>query len=101
MFTLLRRLLFGSRPETRMTEHEVKMLADRAAEAAHINRTLGFITVRSITGRITWVARTPTIRSGWSVTLPDATAHAGAPTPCVIRSAPTPCLPRHDTPTRA
>jgi hypothetical protein len=78
MLTLLRRLLFGSRPETRMTEQEVKMLADRAAEVAHIDRTLGFITVRSINGRITWVASTPTIGSGWSVTIDDATGEVGA-----------------------
>jgi hypothetical protein len=77
MFALFRRLLFGSRPETRMTKQEVKVLADRAAEAAHINRTLGFITVRNINGRITWVASTPTIGSGWSVTIDDATGEVG------------------------
>ena len=78
MFTLFRQLLFGlSRPKTRMTEEQVMALAAEATQAAHIDRTFGFATVRYIEGRLTWIASTPTIGSGWHVRIDDATGEVG------------------------
>ena len=78
MFSLLNRLLFGPhRPQARMTEQEVRALADRAAHAAHIDRAFSLVVPRSIDGRLTWVASTPTVGSGWSVTIDDATGEIG------------------------
>ncbi len=78
MFTLFRRLLLGPpRPETRMSEEEVKGLVDAAARKARVDTPLSRINVRNINGRITWVASTPTMGSGWSVTIDDATGEVG------------------------
>lgn len=78
MFTLFRRLLFGPpRPQTRMTKEEVKVLVDTAARRAHVDTPLSRINVRSIDGRITWVASTATMGSGWSVKIDDATGEVG------------------------
>jgi hypothetical protein len=78
MFTLLRRLVFGPpRPETRMTEEEVRMLADKAAQRARINRTLGRVSVRRVNGRLIWSVSTTTIGSGWYVDVDDATGEVG------------------------
>jgi hypothetical protein len=78
MFTLFRQLLFGlSRPKTRITEEQAKALAGKAAEAAHIEMTPGFVTVRHIEGRLTWIVSTPTIGSGWHVRIDDATGEVG------------------------
>jgi hypothetical protein len=78
MFTLFRRLMFGRpRPETRMTEEEVKVLVDKAAQAAHIDRPLAILNVRFINGRLTWIASTATVGSGWSVKIDDTTGEVG------------------------
>jgi hypothetical protein len=60
-----------------MTEEEVKVLVDKAAQKARVDTPLLRINVRNINGRITWVASTPTIGSGWSVTIDDATGEVG------------------------
>ena len=49
MLALLRRVLFGpASSETRMTRDEAMALAAKAAEAAAIDRVLGWATVRRI-----------------------------------------------------
>src|SRR5215475_9017107 len=74
MFTLFRQFFFGPpRPQTRMTEEEVRMVADQAAQKARILGTLARVTVRRVEGRIVWTASTPTKGGGWSVTIDDAT----------------------------
>jgi len=78
MFTLFRRFLFGPPPpQTRMTEEEVRVLADRAAQKARIDSTLARVSVRRVEGRIVWTASTATKGSGWSVTIDDATGEVG------------------------
>jgi hypothetical protein len=78
MLTLLRRLLFGApRAKTRLTWEEVKVLADTAAQAAHIKGTLTLISVRQLGGRLVWNASTPTAGSGWFVEIDDATGEVG------------------------
>lgn len=77
MFTLLRRVLFGPPPETRMTRDQVMALAATAADAAGIGRVLGWATVRRIDGRLTWIVSTATKGSGWSVSIDDATGEVG------------------------
>jgi hypothetical protein len=57
-----------------MAEQEVRTAADRAA---HIDRPLSLLVLRSIDGRLEWIASTPTIGSGWSVTIDDATGETG------------------------
>ena len=77
MFMLLRRLFGPPSPETRMKRDEVMALAAKAAEAAGINRVLGFATVRRVDGRLTWIVSTATKGSGWSVSIDDATGEVG------------------------
>jgi hypothetical protein len=78
MFTLLRRLLVGPRrPETRMTDEEVRVLADEAAQKARIDSTLGLVSVRRVNGRIIWSASTTSRGSGWYVDIDDATGEVG------------------------
>jgi hypothetical protein len=78
MFTVFRRFLFGPpRPETRMTEAEVRVLADKAAKEAHIDDMLTQITVERINSRIMWTASTATKGSGWCVTIDDTTGEVG------------------------
>jgi hypothetical protein len=78
MFTLFRRLLFGPPPPTtRMTEEEVRVLADKAVQAARINQLFGRVSVRSIEGRLTWIVSTSAKGSGWSVWIDDATGDVG------------------------
>jgi hypothetical protein len=77
MFERLRRFLFGDSLRTRMTEEQVRLMADWVAHKAHIDGGFARVSVRRIEGRIVWVATTATIGSGWSVTIDDATGEVG------------------------
>jgi len=86
MLALLRRVLFGpASSETRMTRDEAMALAAKAAEAAAIDRVLGWATVRRIDGRLIWVVSTATKGSGWSVSIDDATGEVGPVTRWGVR----------------
>jgi hypothetical protein len=79
MFRLLRELWFGPpRPGTRMTEEQVRALADKAVREAHMKHNLGCMTtVSQINGRIVWSVRGATVGSGWFVDIDDATGEVG------------------------
>jgi hypothetical protein len=77
MFRRLHRFLFGDSLHTRMTEEEVRVLADRVAREAGIDGTLSLVGVRRIEGRVVWTASTATRGSGWGVTVDDATGEVG------------------------
>jgi len=69
--------LFGDPLQTRMTEEEVRVLADRAAREAGIDATLSMVGVQCTEGRVMWTANTAIRGSGWSVTVDDATGEVG------------------------
>jgi hypothetical protein len=77
MFRRLHRFWFGDSLHTRMTEEEVRVLADRVAREAGIDGTLSLVGVRLIEGRVVWTASTATRGSGWAVTVDDATGEVG------------------------
>jgi hypothetical protein len=65
MFTLTRRHLSGSpRSKTGTTEEDVRLLVDKAAQAARINEILGRVRVRHIDGRLTCIASAATRADG-------------------------------------
>jgi hypothetical protein len=69
--------LLGTRdPETRMTKEEVMALAAQVCEKARIYHVLGWPSVCSVNGRLTWIVCTPTEASGWTVCIDDATGTA-------------------------
>jgi hypothetical protein len=55
----------------------VRALVAAAVQAAHIDATLGMLSMRRIEGRITWIAKTATKGCGIQVTVDDATGTLG------------------------
>lgn len=76
MFTLFRRFLSPA-PRTRLSEAEVRALADGAGRKASVSVPFTLVSVRSVDGRLTWTASTPTKGKMWSVTIDDATGEVG------------------------
>ena len=72
-----RRLFGPSRPKPRLSHEQVRVLVAAAVQAAHIDATLGVLSMRRIEGRITWIAKTATKGSGIQVTVDDATGTLG------------------------
>jgi hypothetical protein len=77
MLQPLRRWLSGRPLQTRLTEGEVRVLADKSALKACIDHPLSLVIAHRIGGRIVWTASTATVGSGWSVTIDDATGEQG------------------------
>jgi hypothetical protein len=72
-----RRLVAPSRPKPRLSHEQVRALIAAAVQAAHLDATLGVVSMRRIDGRITWIAKTATKGSGLRVTVDDATGTLG------------------------
>ena len=72
-----RRPFGASRPKARLSHEQVRALIAAAVQAAHIDATLGVLSMRCIEGRITWIAKTATKGSGLQLTVDDATGTLG------------------------
>jgi hypothetical protein len=55
----------------------VRALLAEAMRAAHVDVTLGVLTMRRIDGRFTWIAKTATKGRGLQVAVDDATGTLG------------------------
>jgi len=78
MLRFFYRLLAGPplrRP--RLRPEQVRVLVAQAVEAAHIDATLGVLTMQRIEGRFMWIAKAATKGSGLQVSVDDATGVVG------------------------
>ena len=76
MIGILRRLFARGkrRPATRLTEEEVRAIADAAvADLAFLKDLMTMIRVDEREGRVLWHVGSATRGSGWTVTVDDAT----------------------------
>ena len=72
------RLLCGPPlPRPRLGPEQVRALVAQTVAAAHVDATLGVVTMQRIEGRFTWIAKTATKGSGLQMTVDDATGKVG------------------------
>ena len=77
MIDVLKRLLgVAIEPTTRMTQEEVVVIAQRAAAGSGLVDDLTTTSIVRQDGRLTWIVATPTVGSGRTVAVDDATGVA-------------------------
>ena len=67
-------------PVTRLAREDALQIAKQDAAAAGLAEELTMTTVRKEGDRLLWVVGTPTVGSGWTVEIDDATGMAGPAT---------------------